>query len=237
MSAGLFAALAATWPAAATLPCGPFTLCDGGGGGKRVSAARAEGPADAAEIAAAEAAMRAAGREPLFMIRAEDAALDAALAARGYGLVDPTVLMAAPVEEVRGRGDPGRAVVPGWPPLALMREIWGAGGTGPERLAVMARAPEPRTGLLAREGQRPGGVAFVACHGDVAMLHALEVVPALRRQGAGGRLTRAAARWAQGEGASVLALAVTQANAAARALYAGQGLEEAGRYHYRALEP
>jgi GNAT superfamily N-acetyltransferase len=65
------------------------------------------------------------------------------------------------------------------------------------------------------------------------MLHALEVVPALRRQGSAQNILRAAAAWAKGEGADRLSLVVTVANAPARALYAGMGMVEAGAYHYR----
>ena len=46
-------------------------------------------------------------------------------------------------------------------------------------------------------------------------------------------MTGAAAAWAAAEGAATLALAVTRANAPARALYARLGLAEAAAYHYR----
>ena len=65
------------------------------------------------------------------------------------------------------------------------------------------------------------------------MLHAQEVAPAFRRQGSAQNILRAAAGWAQGQGADSLYLVVTVANAPARALYAGLGMVEGGRYHYR----
>jgi ribosomal protein S18 acetylase RimI-like enzyme len=103
---------------------------------------------------------------------------------------------------------------------------------------VRARAAEPRSFLLGRLDDRPAGCAFVAVHGDVAMLHAVEVAPLARRNGLGARMTRAAAVWAQARGAATLALAVTRANAPALALYRGLGMAEAGAYHYRlAPEP
>ncbi len=43
----------------------------------------------------------------------------------------------------------------------------------------------------------------------------------------------AAAAWAAAQGAATFALAVHGGNAPARALYAGLGMVEAGRYHYR----
>jgi GNAT superfamily N-acetyltransferase len=114
-----------------------------------------------------------------------------------------------------------------------MAEIWGAGGIGPERLAVMARAPEPRAYILGRLGDRAAGAAFVALHGEVAMAHAIEVAASFRRQGLGAALTAAAAAWGVAHGARTFALAVTGKNAAARALYARLGMAEAHRYHSR----
>ena len=87
------------------------------------------------------------------------------------------------------------------------------------------------------QGDRVSGAAFVARHGDAAMLHALEVVPALRRQGCGRNILRAAAAWARAEGAATLAVLVTERNFAARALYASLNLQVVGQYHYRALLP
>jgi uncharacterized protein (DUF2237 family) len=43
-----------------------------------------------------------------------------------------------------------------------------------------------------------------------------------------------AARWAEAQEAGWIAVAVTEANAPARALYVGLGMAEAARYHYRA---
>jgi ribosomal protein S18 acetylase RimI-like enzyme len=65
------------------------------------------------------------------------------------------------------------------------------------------------------------------------MLHALEVRPASRRLGLGGRLVQAAAVWAAGQGATRLSLVVTRQNAAACALYARLGMDVVGQYHYR----
>jgi GNAT superfamily N-acetyltransferase len=65
------------------------------------------------------------------------------------------------------------------------------------------------------------------------MIHAVEVRPSLRRRGAGRQILAAAAQWAAEQGADRLALAVTQANSAARALYASLGMQPVGEYHYR----
>lgn len=226
----LFAALAASWPAAETRRLGPWTLRRGAGGGNRVSAATLDGLLG--DIAAAEAAMREWGQRPLVMVRPGEAALDGALAARGYAVRDASLVLAAPSEALALRA-PQEAAIRCDGPLAAMAALWAAGGIGPPRLAVMARAAGPKAWLLGREGERVGGCAFVAAAGGVAMLHALEVAPGARRRGLGVLLTRAAAAWAVAQGAGVLALAVTEANAPARALYGGLGMVEAARYHYR----
>jgi N-acetylglutamate synthase len=230
--AELLTALGATWPAATLLPCGPFLLRDGRGGGSRVSAATAEGAFTGADLEAAEAGMAALGQLPLFMVRRGQAALDTALAARGYAVKDPVVGYVAAVAALVPDRPPQTAFVP-WPPLAVQAEIWAEGGVGPERLAIMARAEGPRITLLGRGGDRPAGTGFVACHGRVAFLHALEVRQGQRRQGLGGQMVRAAAHWAARQGAEVLALVVTVANAGARRVYAGLGMAETGGYHYR----
>lgn len=223
----LDAAMEATWPAARTWRSGALTFRDGAGGGKRVSAASCTGDWGEADLAAL-----AAMPEPLVMIRPADAALDAALARAGWRVVDPVLIYAAGVAELRADLPP-LAAFPHWPPLAIAASIWDEGGIGPQRIAVMERVSGARAVILARDGDRPAGVAFVACHGTDAMLHALEVRPSSRRRGLGTTLLHAAAAWAEGEGADRLSLAVTERNSAARALYARLGMQVVGQYHYR----
>jgi len=115
----------------------------------------------------------------------------------------------------------------------IMTDLWAEGGIGPGRIDVMTRAPGPKTGILARQADRAAGCAFVARDGCVAMVHALEVAPQLRRKGAAANMMRAAARWALDNGADYLAVVVTAANAAANALYSDMGMTPVGRYHYR----
>jgi ribosomal protein S18 acetylase RimI-like enzyme len=218
----------ATWPPATRQSVGPFTLRDGAGGGKRVSAASCDGPFTTADLDVVEAAMA----QPLMLIRAGEEELDAALDARGWRIVDPVVAYAAPVAALAA-DLPGLTAFPHWPPLEIARSIWAEGGIGPARLAVMERVRGPKTALLGRIDDRPAGVVFVACHGPEAMLHALEVRAAYRRQGLAGNLVVAAANWAAEAGATRLSLVVTRQNAAARALYARLGLEVVGEYHYR----
>lgn len=229
----LHPAVEATWPPSAASRFGPWTIRKGPGG-KRVSAATAEAPFRPEDVADAERAMERMGQPPLFMIRDGDAELDAALDAAGYGIVDPTLLYAIPVAALANRPVPPASAFRIWPPLAIMRSLWAAGGIDPDRVAVMDRAAEPRTALLARMEDRAAGCAFAACRGDCAMIHAIEVARPFRRKGAASNLLRSAAFWAQDRGAACLALAVTCANGAARSLYASLGFAVVGQYHYRA---
>lgn len=222
----------ATWPPAGRRACGPFVLRDGAGGGQRVSAASVEGPFTEADLSAAIAAMA----QPLFVVwpgrGPAEADLDMALAARGFARHDPVVAYAAPVSRLAGEV-PHLTAFPHWPPLEAARAIWGEGGIGPARLAVMDRVTGPKAAVLGRIADRAAGAAFVACDGPEAMVHALEVRPAARRAGLGGHLLRAAANWAAEQGATRLSLVVTERNLAARTLYARAGMDLVGQYHYR----
>ena len=229
-AASLMAALDATWPAQATYMQGGWVLREGAGGGKRVSAASPL--RDDAPIAQAENWMRARGQSPLFRLGAPDSAMDAVLTGRGYQLLDPTRIYAAPVAKLARK--PGHVqLFDIWPPLAIMRDIWAEGGIGAGRLAVMSRACTPKTGFVARIEDRAAGVAFCALHDGIAVVHAIEVLPHMRRKGVGKLIVQGAAWWAQAQGARTLALAVTDANVAACTLYEQLGMQVCTRYHYR----
>lgn len=230
----LFVALDATWPAAATMAQDGWLLRDGAGGGKRVSAASRLAPD--AEITAAAEAMRAMGQAPMFQVRGDEVDLDAALEAAAYQIVDPVWLYAAPVGDLID-GEPEQSrIYRGQFAVAAMQEIWATGGIGPGRLAVMERASAPKSWLMTRIDDRPAGVAFVSVAGGVAMIHAIEVAGAYRRQGAARALMSGAATFAADSGANWLALAVTKANVAANALYQSLGMEAVAGYHYRVLD-
>lgn len=224
--------LDATWPAAAFIRVGPWLLREGQGGGQRVSAATAADVWAEADIPLAEVAQENLGQSALFMVQAGETALDAVLAARGYEIVDPVTIWSAPTTQLAAELPP-LATFALWPPLAILHDIWADGHIDARRLAVMDRAAGPKIALLSRAGDRAVGAAFVACHQAQAMLHALHVLPAARRQGAAKNIMRAAANWALDQGATTLSLAVTRANAPANALYASLGMQSVGHYHYR----
>lgn len=222
-----------TWPAASLHRHGPWLLREGQGGGQRVSAATAAAPIGPDDIALAEQAQQALGQPSLFMIRQEDTALDALLQARGYLRHDPVVAYSAPVNLLAHPAPDRMATFPLWPPLAIATQLWADAGIGPGRVAVMNRVKGAKTSILGRVNDRAAGIAFVACAGNMAMLHALEVTPTQRRQGSANNIMRAAAIWAQDQGAETLSVVVTVANTGARKLYTSLGMDVVGQYHYR----
>jgi N-acetylglutamate synthase len=231
--ARIFALLEATWPAAHLSRTGPWMIREGQGGGQRVSAASLEGNFKPEDIPQAEAAMAALGQSPLFMVRDNEAALDSALETAGYRIHDPVVVYSAPCEILANPVPARMSSFPHWPPMAIATDLWAEAGIGPGRLAVMERVRGPKTAILGRQKDRASGVAFVACDHDAAMLHALEVTPSQRRQGSANNIMRCAAVWALEHGAKTFSLAVTEANAPARALYASLEMQIVGKYHYR----
>lgn len=229
----LLAAAEATWPPAEIARDGGFETGRGLGAGGRVSATRAIAPDwQEADLDAAVIRHRGWRQPPLVRAFEDDARLNALLRDRGWQRAKPTAILAAPIACLAGQPVADMAAFTVWPPLAVQRDLWRAGGIGPERQAVMDRAPRPKAALLARIHDRVAGAAFVAAHGPVAILHAVEVDAALRRHGAGEALVRKAALWARGEGISTLALAVSRDNAGAVALYRKFGFTEAAGYAY-----
>lgn len=234
MSAHWFDVIDQTWPAADQQTVGGFTLREGQGGGSRVSAATMV-DGNAVDIDAAEQAMLDMGQKRLFMIRPGDEALDAQLETRGYSVVDAVTIYACPAVKLTDLAIPRVTVFTIWEPLSIMREIWAAGGIGPERLDIMARVEGPKTGLLSRFNDKPGGAGFVGVHDGVAMVHALEIVPFQRKQGLAKWMMRGAAFWALDNGAETLSVMCTKANDGANALYRSLGMDPVSEYHYRCL--
>lgn len=84
--------------------------------------------------------------------------------------------------------------------------------------------------LTSRNGSLQGFVVAWAAAGDAELL-TIAVVPEARRKGVGASLVTAAGVAALVRGAASMHLEVAEDNAAARAMYAKLGYEEAGRRH------
>lgn len=234
------AASDATWRGAETEALGAwrmrFSPAAAGNRASSVWPAGDPGLPMADAVAAVEAAYRARGLPPRFQLWDGGGALDTALEAAGYRKYDRSVVM-------------GRGLAGAWPdppketiaiavttPLALMDEIWEQDGIPAPRRAVMERAEGPIMRFLGRIGMRPAGAVAAIVDRDVAVVHALTVLPAHRRKGVATRLMRAAVAFAEGAGAGVMAHSVSADSAGAIALYEGLGFQAFGEYHYRVLE-
>lgn len=229
----LYQVTEATWPPAATQACGPFTIRDGQGGGKRVSAATLEGDLAEADLGAAETAMRDLGQTPLFQVRLGEKALDEMLQSAGYEIIDPVNIYATPAATLATERPPVPVAIPAWEPLKIMEEMWAAGGIGPERIDVMRRGCAPKTGFISRWKDKPAGTSYVGMYEGITMLHALEIAPSHRRLGLAQWVMRQAAVWTLQNQGHTLAVICTQANNAANNLYSGLGMDVIGQYHYR----
>jgi ribosomal-protein-alanine N-acetyltransferase len=113
--------------------------------------------------------------------------------------------------------------------FAGMGRAW----SGPEILAFLNEASVgvrlAHSGPVARDGPAPAGFALYRAAADEAELLTIAVLPAGRRAGLGAGLLAACEDGARGAGAARMFLEVSEANAAARALYARAGYRECGR--------
>lgn len=235
--AALFETVDATWPAAEKIACGPLTLRRSPGGGKRVSAATANGPVTPEDLDLAEVRMTGMGQTPLFSLRPWDTALDEMLAARGYAVADLTNILTCPVDLLASMEiDPEQEGLAGWEPLAIQLDYWRDGGIGRDRIAVMERATCRKTTLVGRHDNSPGGTCYIGLNDGIAMMHALEIVASARRKGMGRAMTVQAAQWAARQGARDFACLCVDSNLAANALYLKLGMQVVGQYHYRIKE-
>lgn len=230
-------AMQPSWPAAQTVELPGWSCRLALGAGSRVNSATAlRADADPALV---ERFYASHGVAPCFQVLPEQSALDATLAARGHVKFDPTLCMVADAAALATGGKAG-FVIGARLELAAVTRFWQGGGIGRPRLDVMKRVSTPKLWLYARDDIQLTGAAFVAMGGTVAgaavaFVHAVHVAPQSRRLGHGSALIRAAARFALTEGATKLALFVTEANRPAYALYDRLGFVTMGQYHYRGV--
>lgn len=219
----LYAAIDKTWPAAEIMSQGGWCFRKGLGGGKRVSAATIE--VVAADISFAEAHMRAMDQTPLFMIRDKDQTLDAALAQRGYQLIDRVSLM---IKDITSTPFPANVDIE-TEPTQMQKQIWSEGGINASRINIMKRAYAPSAFISISNK----ATSFVSIANRIAMSHAVEVRSTQRRQGLGAQIMAANIAWAHQQGARFSALLTVYENKPAMGLYAKLGYVGICDYHYR----
>ncbi len=226
----LYNAVDATWAPFAFHNLDGWMIREGAGGGQRVSAATALSNTQSFQINAAGTKMVSLDQTPLFMIRNTDTGLDAELHDLGYEIVDPVVILVAPTTELLSNPSIKMQTVHALnKPDANAKVIWAAGGIDQGRLDVMTRVKGPKAVLVAGEM----GVAFAAAHGNVAMVHAVEVASQHRRKGVANAMMYKAFEWAKDVGCEWVAVLTVHANIPARTLYENLGMTEAAAYHYR----
>lgn len=106
------------------------------------------------------------------------------------------------------------------------------GVPGPHVLKVLSSGPSVWFASVPGEGGVPAAIGRCVVDGRWAGFMAVEVDPALRRQGIATTVMTALARRALEEGASAAWLQVESDNEGARALYEGMGFAAHHRYHH-----
>ncbi|MEV0422544.1 GNAT family N-acetyltransferase [Streptosporangium canum] len=156
--------------------------------------------------------------------------LDEALRARDYRMVDPTLVMTAPL----ARAVPAAAGVEfaQTPSQAWLDTWWSVDGRfGDEGLATAVRILTGVPAVYVSLGREAVGRGVK--QGEWFGIYSMAVVPHARRRGHGREILRALLSHAREQGTRKAYLVVVESNAAARSLYEQQGFTVSGRYHYR----
>ncbi|MBB2913209.1 ribosomal protein S18 acetylase RimI-like enzyme [Streptosporangium becharense] len=222
------------WPAIERVDAGGWSLRAAAGVTKRANSVLPLGErADlAAAIGEAEEFYADRGLPCVFSVGGgAPSGLDAALEARGYRVVDPTLVMTAPLDHGTAAEDEGVELAEA-PSQAWLDAWWSVDGRfGDDGLATAARI---LTGVPATYASLDGqAVGRGVVQGEWFGVYCMAVVPHARRSGLGGRVLRALLSHARRQGTRRAYMVVVESNAVARSLYERQGFAVAGRYHYR----
>jgi N-acetylglutamate synthase len=190
-----------------------------------------------AAITAADRLYPAHGQPAIFRIPSiADPALDRALEARGYTSEGETVVLYGAMEELAAPADAEVRLLsePSSQWLAAMAELQRYSPTQADtyRRIVGGIAIPTRFALAPADGM-PAALAYGAVHDGLLCYESVITDPRRRRQGQARRVIAALAAWGRDSGAGGICLQVEAGNTPARALYAGFGLREVYRYHYR----
>jgi N-acetylglutamate synthase len=198
----------------------------------------------AAAIRAGEVLYRGQRLPTIFRVPSiADPALDRELAARGYTSEGESCVLYGAIDAldlaVPEAGPALRLVAsPTTEWLNAMARLQGhtrAQGAVYRRI-VGAIAIPARFALAAVDGA-PAALAYGAVHDRLLVYESVITDPRQRRRGLARRVIAGLAVWARDNGATGACLQVEAGNDSARALYAGFGLAELYRYHYRRAPP
>jgi ribosomal protein S18 acetylase RimI-like enzyme len=160
--------------------------------------------------------------------------LDGVLAARGYAIGSPTVVLVADVEA----GDGTDVSVAGAPDQDWLELWWAVDGRGDASALAVAQAilcGGPALYATIRDSLGPVAVARLALVRDWGGLYCMAVQPDARRQGFGAALLRGVLDVGWRHGVRHCWLQARAENSGARRLYQRAGFTEVARYHYRSL--
>jgi ribosomal protein S18 acetylase RimI-like enzyme len=234
----------AAWPAAQVEQLGGWRLRATSGVTRRANSAWTSGPVDnLADATARTEAFYAERRLPAIfqLCPLAPAALDDALAARGYAIDAPVAILTAPLAELSAEAPAGvdvrvdREIADDWFELSGGRSRFAA--VQPVYRGILERIGAPgraRAGYaLASVDGEPAATALGVADGPWLGVFSVSTLPDFRRRGAATALLRALARWGHSLGATKAYLQVERDNRIAFDLYLRDGFREVYGYHYR----
>ncbi|MFF5208123.1 GNAT family N-acetyltransferase [Streptosporangium sp. NPDC000396] len=226
------------WPAVQRVDAGGWTLRAAGGVTKRANSVLPLGEREDMEAAIDEAERfyAARGLPCVFsMGMGATTGLDASLRVRGYRMVDPTLVMTAPLGPAvpaDGKAEEKEVTLTRAPSQAWLDTWWSVDGRhGDDGLTTAARILTGVPGVYASLGRQAVGRGVV--QGEWFGIYCMAVMPHARRQGHGREILRALLSYAREQGTRQAYLVVVESNTEARSLYERQGFTVSARYHYR----
>ena len=225
-----------TWPPGEVIHFDNWTIRISNGAGKRASAISLEGVWEEASFIRLKKFLKRLGKSEIFMIYQSGSLFEKELNNRNYQVFDKSCIFEISVSELIKNEPPPISMFSIWPPLEIQKQLWNSNGVGWQRQAVMNRANQIKTSILARWDDNPVASAFIAKSGNVAFLHALVVEQNFRRQGVARALIRYAGQWADRNNCARLMVVTTEANSAANSLYTSLKFQLVNKYHYRIPE-
>ena len=187
-------------------------------------------------IARIEAAYRARDMTSVFRLPDVEglASVAEALAARGFGPHQPTLVMTADLDRVASFAEPDQAISLEAPDAAWAQVFLGEGfdaQDGAQRVAVLSKSPGAAFAAV-RDAEGTHAVGALSLAEGWASLHGMRTRRARRGEGLAGQVVTCLARAARAKGATQIFLQVEEGNAPARALYARAGFAPLWRYQY-----